>query len=106
MVLSGKHITNLNCVLKDIKSDVFINFICSNHRGLTIITNKVASPSNLSIVEKYVKSAESIDSNNVQSACLSQSKSYLKILGVLYNIYFVSKLYIIKVSFKLDMAIV
>ena len=67
MVLLGKHITNLNYTLKDIKSDVFINFICSNHKGLTIITNKVASPSDLSIVEK---SAESMDSNDVQSAYL------------------------------------
>jgi len=77
MVLSGEHIANLNYALKSIKSDIFINFICSNHRSLIIIANKVASLSDLSIVEKYLKSAKSMNSNDVQSACLLTSTKTL-----------------------------
>jgi len=72
-----------------------------------------------------------MDSNNIQFIYLLQSKSYLKILGILYliestntqinssvielviksthifnNIYITSKLQVIKVSLKSDMAIV
>jgi len=40
--------------------------------------------SNLKIVERHVKKLDNINSNDVMSSCLSQSKLYLKILEVLY----------------------
>ena len=66
MVLSNKHVVNINKVLKDIKSDVMANFIRANHRGLMIITNKVASTSNFNTIEKYIKNVDVVDSNDVR----------------------------------------
>jgi len=117
--------------LKNIKSDTIVDFIHINYPSLIVTTNKVASPFNLSIVKSYIKNTNFIDSNNIQSACLLQSKSYLKILDILYlikstdtpidssmielviksthifgNIHITSKLQVIKVSPKSDIVIV
>jgi len=86
IVLLGKYVTNLNCTLKSIKLDDIIDFICFDYKGQIITANKITLPSDLSTVERYFKNTEFLDSNNIQHACLSQSKSYLKILGKLYNI--------------------
>ena len=111
--------------MKSIKSDVFANFTCSNNKKVNIITNKITALSDLSIVEKYIKELNSIDSSNIISFQLSQSKSYLKFLGVSYllkntsniieivikdtyifiNIVLAFQLHIIKVSSKSDIAV-
>jgi len=46
IVFSSEHITNLNCTLKNIKSDIFINFIYTNHHSLIVISNKVVRVEN------------------------------------------------------------
>jgi len=86
MKASGKHVSNMNCALKEVKSDNLINFICSDHWGLIINSNKVASLSDLLVVELYIKNQSSMNANDVQSTYLPQSKLYLKILGILYFI--------------------
>jgi len=63
---SDKHVANLNRALKDIKLDTFIDFIRSNHYGLVVISNKVASSSDLNVVESYIKNINSVDNNNIQ----------------------------------------
>ena len=65
---SGDHITNINCALKSIKSDVIIDFIKSNYRGLIIISNKVVAPSDISIINKYIKNSNDLDVNDIQDA--------------------------------------
>jgi len=126
------HITNINRILRNIKSEVLVDFICSGPLEVTIVTNKVLLPSNLLIIESYVKNSENIDSSQVDFPCLPQFKSYLKIIGVLYflyeniqdrlilsdveliikqnhifnNITLMFKPRIIKASSKLDMAII
>ena len=82
IVLSNKHVANINKILKDIKSDVIVEFIRANYRGLMIITNKVVSTSNFNTIEKYIKNVDVINSNNISFSRLPQSKSYLKILGI------------------------
>ena len=99
--------------------------------GITIVTNKVTLASDLQTIENYVKTANHINSTRVEVLCLSQSKFYLKIIGIPYyqenssspitsnvvediikqnhifnNVVLASKLHIIKVSPKLDIAIV
>ena len=81
---SGDHVSNINCALKGIKSDVVIDFIRSDYRGLIIISNKVAAPSDISVINKYVKNSNDLDVNDIQDTRLPQSKSYLKILGIPY----------------------
>ena len=81
------HITNINRILRNIKSEVLVDFICSGPLEVTIVTNKVLLPSDLLIIESYVKNSENIDSSQVDFPCLPQFKSYLKIIGVLYFLY-------------------
>ena len=129
--LGYNNMFNLNRVLKNIKSDIIVDFICSDLLGIIIITSKVASTSDLQSIKKYIKSTNSIDSNDIKVPCLSQSKSYFKIIGISYfqkvllslimpklvkdtikqnqifdNVILVSKLHIIKISPELDMAII
>jgi len=63
---SSNHVTNLNRTLKNIKSDIMVDFICQEQSGITIITNKVASPLDLQTIEKYVKSVNYIEANGVE----------------------------------------
>ena len=51
-----------------------------------ITTNKVTSTSDLSVIKKYIKNINVTDSNDIISPRLSKSKSYLRILGILYFI--------------------
>ena len=60
MVLSNKHIANI------------------------ITTNKVTSTLDLNTIKIYIKNINVIDSNEVISLKLPQSKLYLKILDILH----------------------
>ena len=131
MKSSNKHIANLNRVLKNIKSDVMANFVRMDQAGITIITNKVATSLDSQTIKRYVKNTNQIDLDNIETSQLPQSKSYLKIIGILYllentntsmiadaiktiirnnhifnNIMVNSRPRIIKVLPKLDMAII
>ena len=108
-----------------------VNYICIDSKGIVITTNSIASLLDLQAIEKYIKSTSSVDTKQVQSLWLSQSKSYLKIISIPYlskvtntciisedtenflknthifnNIVLASKSRIIKVSSKSDMAII
>ena len=99
--------------------------------NIIIVTNKVTLASDLQTIENYIKTANCINLTRVEVPCLSQSKSYLKIIDVPYyqenlsspitlnvvediikqnhifnNVVLASKLHVIKVFPKLDMAIV
>ena len=97
-----------------------------------VITKKVAQQSNMSIIDNYIKNSNDINSLQVEEPRLPKSKSYLKIIGILFfphansqekltsnnietilkqnhifdNISLVSKPRVIKVSPKSDMSIV
>lgn len=95
------------------------------------MTNKVTSSSDLQMIKNYVKNTECININKVEVLRLFQSKSNSKIIDIPYlqeniitpitssvvediikknhifnNITLASKLHIIKVSSKLNMAII
>jgi len=78
------HVANLNRNLRNAKSEVLVDFICSDLLKIIVVTNKVSLSSDLLIIENYVKNSENIDSSQVDSPYLLQSKSYLKIIGILY----------------------
>ena len=107
------------------------DYICADSKEIIIATNKIAFSSDLQAIEKYVKNTSSIEANQVQSARLSQSESYLKIIDIPYlseatntciildnverisknnhifnNVILVLKPRIIKVSPKLDIVII
>ena len=108
-----------------------VDFIHQEQSEITIVTNKVASLLDLQTIEKYVKNTNCIKAKEVEVPWLPQSKSFLKIIGILYlgkitntpitsdvveniinknhifnNIALVSKPCIIKVFPKSDMAII
>jgi len=80
----NEHIVNINRALKNIKSNITVNFICLENLGITIVSNSIASQSDLEVMERYVKSIENVKLDNVQILRLPQSKLYLKIIGILY----------------------
>jgi len=43
LVLANKHVTNINRTLKNIKSNVTVNFIYLDNSGITIVSNLIAS---------------------------------------------------------------
>jgi len=67
---SGDYVININHALKGIKSDVVIDFIRSDYRGLIIVFNKVTAPSDISIINKYVKNSNNLNVNDIQDARL------------------------------------
>jgi len=79
---SSLYISNINKALRNIKSNVLVDFICSDPLDITIVTCKVTSSSNLQVIENYVKSIDCI--NAIGVPYLPQSKFYLKIIGIPY----------------------
>ena len=77
MSLLGDHIANINIALKNIKSEILADFVCNNHHGLIITTNKVASQSDFTTIKNYIKNVNVIESENIMYSYFSQSKSFL-----------------------------
>ena len=73
-------ITMINQLLKEVKSEYSVNFICQDNKNLLITSNKVVFLSDLNVIEKYINNIE------FESLRLPQLKSYLKILGIPYLI--------------------
>jgi len=61
------YISNVNRLLKRVKSEIFVNFICSDNRRLLITTNKIATIFNLNIIKKYMKDLNNVKSNNIMN---------------------------------------
>jgi len=78
------HINNINRHLKDANSNNSADFICIDKVGIIITTKFTTSEQNMKTIEKAIKNSKKIDKNSVKSPHLPQSKSYLKILELLY----------------------
>ena len=126
------HVANINRSLCNTKTDILVDYIRSDNTGICIVVNKVAQQSDMSIINNYIKNSNDINSLQVEDACLPMSKLYLKITSIPYypysdhqtkltsndienilkqnhifnNISLASKLRVIKVSPKSDMALV
>jgi len=84
MAQSNIYITNINRSPKDIKSEVAVDFIRFDNEDIIVTTNKVAATSDLNIIKDYMKNLNNVDSSDMMSSRLLQSKSYLKILAIPY----------------------
>ena len=123
------YVVNINWALKNVKSDIIIDFIYPNHREL--VSNKVVAQLDICIISHYTKNTNNINLEDIQDGYLPQSKLYLKILSLFYllkntnipidsgvikniikttyifnNIKVASKPYICKFLLKSDIAIV
>ena len=65
------HVANINQSLRNAKSEVLVDFICSDIFSITIVTNKVTVQSDLYIIENYVKKVKDIDTINMDVPQLS-----------------------------------
>ena len=81
---SSLYISNINRILKNVKLDVLVDFIHSNQLDIMVVTSKVVFLSDLQLIKNYIKNIKNINALAVDVPCLSQSKSYLKIIGILY----------------------
>ena len=81
---SSIYIANMNRSLRNAKSEVLVDFIHSEPIDIMVVTNKVSLQLDLQIIEQYVKNSNDIDALQVEVPCFSQSKSYLKIIGITY----------------------
>jgi len=79
------HVSNINKCLKNSKSDTFADFIRFNVNRIIITTNKPASNLDLSTIKKYLKNVQNINPDSIESPRLPKSKSYMKIIGLLYS---------------------
>ena len=84
---SSTHVANINRSLRNAKTDVLVDYIQSNNAGISVIVNKIAQQSDISIIDNYIKNFNNINSLQVEDACLPMSKSYLKIIGIPYYPY-------------------
>jgi len=64
---SNAYVSNMNRALKNIKSNISVNFICTDTAGIIVVTNKVTSSLDLQTIKQYVKDANHINSNKVNS---------------------------------------
>jgi len=71
MVKTNTYISNINKLLKRVKSKISVDFIWSDNKRLLITTNKVATTSDLNIVKKYIKNLNNVDFNDIMSLRLS-----------------------------------
>ena len=78
--------TNINQLLKSIKSENYADLIHSDNREIIITTNKVVLTLDMNTIKKYMKNLNDVDLNEVMSPRLPQLKSCLKILDILYFI--------------------
>jgi len=67
MANSSDHITNINRMLKNIKSEIKTVYIHSETSGIVIVTDKVTSSLDLQTIEKYVKNSNQINLKNVET---------------------------------------
>ena len=51
MKSSSVHMANINRLLHNAKTDVLVNYIQSDNMGITVITNKFAQQSDMSIID-------------------------------------------------------
>jgi len=58
---SVTHITNINRILRNAKSEVLVDFIYLDPLVITVVTNKVSLQSDLQIIDHYVKNTKCYD---------------------------------------------
>ena len=84
MSKSNTYVSNMNRALKNIKFDIAVNFIHADNANIIAVTNNITSPLDLQTIGQYIKGANCINSNKVDSPRLPQSKLYLKIISLPY----------------------
>lgn len=67
MTSLSTYITNLNSVLRNIKSNIMADFVQMNQHSIIITINKVTSLLDFQIIENYIKNVDHINSTNLET---------------------------------------
>ena len=65
MLSLNNYVVNINQALKNIKSDVIIDFIHSDYRGLVLVSNKVMAQLNICIISYYIKNTNNMNLEDI-----------------------------------------
>jgi len=71
---SSLNVANINRELRNAKTEVLVDYIRSDNTGIVVVTNKVAQQSDLSIIYRYVKNSNNINSLQVEDSRLPKFK--------------------------------
>jgi len=85
MKSAHKHIANINECLKNSNSDIIADFIRLSNNRIIITMNHSANITELSRIENFLKKINNINPVSIEVPHLPKSKSYMKIVGLLYN---------------------
>jgi len=107
MASVSNHIANINRALKNIKLNVLADYVWQKSTGIIIVTNKVALPSDLQIIEnlKIIGISYFIENTNIPISS-NFVESVIKSNHIFNNLLLASNPQVIKVSSKSDIAIV
>ena len=81
---SSFRVSSMNKQLWNAKTEILIDYIWAELLGITVVTNKVAQSSDLMLIDQYIKNSNDVNTLQVEELRLPKSKSYLKIIGILY----------------------
>ena len=81
---SSLHISNINRQFHNAKSEILVDYIWAEPLGITIVTNKVSQPSDLMLIDQYIKNSNNVNALQIDELWLPKSKTYLKITSILY----------------------
>ena len=63
---SSLHVTSINRQLCNAKSEILINYIQTEPLGITVVTNKVFQPSDLMLINQYIKNSNNVNALQVE----------------------------------------
>jgi len=81
---SSLHVSSMNRQFQNAKSETLVDYIRTKPLGITVVTNKVAQPSDLMLIDQYIKNSNKVNALQVEELRLPKSKSYLKIIDISY----------------------
>ena len=117
MVLSYKHVENINRALKNIKFNIMTDFIWADYQSLIIMTSKVILSSDLSTIEKvyqeyrcyWIRQHYGAQTFSIKVFIPITSNTVERIIKSMYifnDVVLVSKPRVIKASSKSDMVVI
>jgi len=66
LTLANEHVANINRALKNVKSNILVNFIYLDKLEIIIVSNLVVLQLDFLVMERYVKSIDNVSSDDVQ----------------------------------------
>jgi len=63
---SSLHVTNINRQLRNAKSEILVNYIRTESLGITVVTNKISQPSDLMLIDQYIKNSNDVNALQVE----------------------------------------